>query len=353
MAFEGILDGLRFARFFLWATIIAMDDLLFKGRRRFNWKARLTELVQAPASGVTKGWAVVTGANSGIGLHTAMQLAESGINVVLACRSRERGEAARLDVEKAGKKSGAKAELVLCDVADLTSVKRCVGELAERGMDVSLLVCNAGVMVTPWDTTPQGYEVQVGTHLVGHALLTELIIDRHRRRSGSPRLRVVVVGSAFAWGGRWSPEVFSKSEPACYNRFQRYSDAKTAQLLFYYKLAERLALSSLGPPSVTVNVVHPGCPRTNVQRHLPGASHWGHLVDFSPFNVAPEEAALYVLRLCTASDFDNTTGVYYHTNQKYHTDPVTYDAKAREECYKLTQEAVSPFLTKEQQGLFA
>jgi len=348
MAIEGFVDGLRFAQFFFWATIIAMNDLLFKGRRSFNWQARLTKLVQVPASGVTAGWAVVTGANSGIGFHTAKQLAESGVNVVLACRSRERGEAARLQVEKAGQKSGAKVELVLCDVADLESVKRCAAELAERKLDVSLLVCNAGVMVSPWETTPQGYEVQLGTHLIGHALLTEIIIDRHRLRSGSPRLRVVVVGSAFAWGGRWSREVFGKEQPPNFSRFQQYSDAKTAQLLYYYKLSERLASTNLRPPSVTVNVVHPGCPRTQVARNLPGVSLWGPLIDISPFNIVPDEAALYVLRLCTSSDFDTTTGVYYHTNQKYHTDPVTYDAKAREECYNLTQEAIQPFLTKEQ-----
>eukprot|EP01062_Namystynia_karyoxenos_P016373 TRINITY_DN15975_c0_g1_i1.p1 TRINITY_DN15975_c0_g1~~TRINITY_DN15975_c0_g1_i1.p1 ORF type:complete len:358 (+),score=97.43 TRINITY_DN15975_c0_g1_i1:89-1162(+) len=345
----------RLVNFMFWAAVIACDDLLFRGRRRWAWRDRLPLLVSSPSRRVAAGWAVVTGANSGIGLQTAKLLARSGVSVALACRNKERGERAAAEVAALAS-GGAQVQLVLCDVADLRSVAACAAEIERRGLTMSLLVNNAGVMVCPWEATQQKYEVQFGTHHLGHALLTQLLLDQHRRR-GEGSFRTVFVGSAACWGGRWRKDMFEQrsTAPPGYDRYKQYSDVKTAQLLYAYHLADLLKGSGktdLTPSSVTVNTIHPGCPNTPVIRHMPLAGLWEVLLVASPFQITVEEAGCYVLQLCSSPELENLSGTYYHTNGPLRSDPVTYDDRARRECWALTQEALAPYLSAEQQQFF-
>lgn len=350
---EEVRELARLLNFMFWAAVIAVDDLFCRGRRAFAWRRRVPALVSGPSPRVAGGggWAVVTGANSGIGLETARLLARSGVNVILACRSVERGEAARSVVLK-GAADGVAAEVVRCDVADLRSVRDFAAELARRGRRVTLLVNNAGVMVTPWEPTPQGYDVQFGTHHLGHALLSQLLLFQHHKRGdAAAALRVVYVGSAMAWGGQWSAAMFRKGDtaPAGFNRYKQYADVKTAQLLYAYSLADRVQGGAAGR-NVTVNTLHPGCPHTPVTRHMPLASFWAVALNFSPFQITSPEAGCYVLQLCTSPALDEVSGAYYHTCGPLRSDAVTYDAAARRECWRLTQEAVAPFLDDEQRA---
>ncbi|MFC5746413.1 oxidoreductase [Actinomadura rugatobispora] len=197
--------------------------------------------------------AVVTGANSGIGFHTALELARHGAEVVLACRSAERGQAA-LDRLKAAAPD-AEARLASLDLADLASVREFAGREGERPLD--LLVNNAGVMALPRRTTADGFEMQFGTNHLGHFALTGLLLPALRAAEGP---RVVTVTSGFAWVGRIRFDDLQGERR--YQKWGAYAQSKLANLLFTRELARRV-------PEVLSVSAHPGFAATNLQQTGP------------------------------------------------------------------------------------
>ncbi|GAA2728735.1 oxidoreductase [Cellulomonas aerilata] len=196
--------------------------------------------------------AVVTGANSGLGLQTAIGLAAHGASVVLACRDAGRGEAARATLRA---ETGKDAELQLLDLADLASVARFADDWGEAPLDV--LVCNAGVMAVPRGTTRDGFETQIGTNHLGHFALVGRLLPALRR---SPDARVVVVSSAGHRMGRIDLEDLGW-ERRPYRPWRAYGQSKLANLLFARELDRRLRAH--GDPVVAV-AAHPGLASSNL-----------------------------------------------------------------------------------------
>ncbi|WP_030166166.1 oxidoreductase [Spirillospora albida] len=194
--------------------------------------------------------AIVTGANSGIGYHTALQLALHGASVVLACRSAERGRAA-LDRMRA---AAPDADLALdsLDLADLASVRGFAERHAGTALDI--LVNNAGVMALPRRTTADGFEMQFGTNHLGHFALTGLLLPALKDA------RVVTVTSGFAWTGRIRFDDLQGERR--YNKWTAYAQAKLANLLFAKELARRV-------PTLVSVAAHPGYAATNLQQAGP------------------------------------------------------------------------------------
>ena len=167
---------------------------------------------------------IVTGANSGLGLITARELARKGATVVLACRNVRKGEAALADVRAAG----GEAELAQLDLADLASVRAFA---AARTEPVDLLVNNAGIMAPPRGTTADGFELQFGTNHLGHFALTGLLLDRLLAGTAP---RVVTLSSLMHRYGRLQLEGKQR-----YNRWRVYGTSKLANLLFMRELDRR------------------------------------------------------------------------------------------------------------------
>jgi len=138
--------------------------------------------------------AVVTGANSGLGFHTALELARHGAEVVLAARSRGKGETALLSIRT--QVPDARVVLRRLDLADLESVREFAGRI-DRPLD--LLVNNAGVMAIPARETHDHFEMQLGVNHLGHFALTGLLLPRLLARPGA---RVVTVSSGIHRMGR-------------------------------------------------------------------------------------------------------------------------------------------------------
>ena len=201
--------------------------------------------------------ALVTGANSGLGLVTARELARKGASVVMACRDASRGGAA-VDGLRSELPS-AEVRLEALDLADLSSVSSLAERLPEERIDI--LVNNAGIMAPPRQQTAEGFELQFGTNHLGHFALTGLLLER---LLAAPAPRVVTVTSTAHWIGR-----IDFDDPQSEQRYWRwtaYGQSKLANLMFARELARRA--ESAGSP-LRSTAAHPGYSATHLQTSGP------------------------------------------------------------------------------------
>lgn len=197
---------------------------------------------------------VVTGANSGIGLEVARDLAKRGAHVVLAVRDITKGAQAAADLAGPGPTS-----IIELDLADLEQVAGCAKNILDRHGHISALICNAGVMGGPRLDSPQGFERQMATNHLGHAALIAGLWPLLHTSAA----RVVIVSSSEARGGHLSPSTTRDdlADPAHYDGKQVYRNTKQANLLFARELHRRS--TAAGSP-VSVVAVHPGAAATNL-----------------------------------------------------------------------------------------
>jgi protochlorophyllide reductase len=195
---------------------------------------------------------LITGANSGIGLETARELVARGAHVTMASRSVEKGKHAASTLGGPGK-----VTVRELDLAKLASVRDFAGACISDGPFTGY-VANAGVMACPFATSADGYELQMATNHLGHALLTTLLWP-----ALAPAGRVVIISSVAARRGKLSEETSREDlvAPDPYNRQQVYSNTKQANLLFAQELNRRAA--SAGSDAVVVTA-HPGVSATEL-----------------------------------------------------------------------------------------
>jgi NAD(P)-dependent dehydrogenase (short-subunit alcohol dehydrogenase family) len=201
--------------------------------------------------------AVVTGANSGLGYYTALELARHGARVILASRDRAKAEAALQAVLAAA--PGAQLEVMALDLADLESVKAFASAFKAKHQRLDLLHNNAGVMALPLKRTKQGFEMQIGTNHLGHFALTGLLLDALQ---AAPGARVVNTASM---AHRWTRAMDLDDlnwERKSYKKWDAYGKTKLANLLFTYELDRRLKKAGSRLLSVAA---HPGYAATNLQ----------------------------------------------------------------------------------------
>ena len=197
---------------------------------------------------------VVTGANSGIGFEASKVLVREGAEVVMACRSLERGEKAAEEVRRRDGEGKVRVEEL--DLASLDSVR----SFAERFDDeIDVLVNNAGVMAIPRSETDEGFETQFGVNHLGHFALTGLVLDRIADDG-----RIVTVSSGMHERGKMDFEDLHGEES--YKKWDAYAQSKLANLLFAYELDRRLRAAGSSVKSIGV---HPGYADTNLQRRGP------------------------------------------------------------------------------------
>jgi len=206
--------------------------------------------------------AIVTGANSGLGLETARALARRGARVVLACRNPEKAHAAEREVAAAAPTSGAVSTLPL-DLADLASVTAFADAFRKEHGALHLLVNNAGVMAIPLRRTAQGFEMQLGTNHLGHFALTGLLLDL---LLAAPDARVVTVSSSAHRIGRIDFDDLQSERS--YGPWRAYGQSKLANLLFSFELQRRLARR--GARAIAA-AAHPGYAATQLQEVGPRA----------------------------------------------------------------------------------
>ncbi len=271
--------------------------------------------------------AVVTGSNTGLGLATAEALAGAGAEVVLAVRNLDKGDVARSQILESH--PDATVHLQSLDLGSLDSVRAAADDLLATHDRLDLLINNAGLMYTAWQTTSDGFEMQMGVNHLGHFALTNLLLERMMATEGS---RVVSVSSV-------GHKIMSKLDPATmmsgekYDRIAAYGRSKLANLLFTYELQRRL--DAAGSTTAAL-VAHPGVSATELGRESPA------IVQFSmkfgkPLLQSAAKGALPQLR--AATDPDAVGGEYYGPDgfMEWRGNPVVVTSSERSHDRELQQ----------------
>jgi NAD(P)-dependent dehydrogenase (short-subunit alcohol dehydrogenase family) len=209
-------------------------------------------------------FAVVTGANSGLGLGLAKRLAAAGADVVMAIRCRTKGETAIAEIRREA--PSAKLMIRHLDLSSLKSVAALGEELAAQGRPIDVLINNAGVMTPPQrQETRDGFELQFGTNHLGHFALTAHLLPLLRAAQSA---RVVTISSLAATQRNLDfDDIAGANARRGYKPMRCYGIAKLAQLMFAFELDRRSALGGWGLMS---NAAHQGLSKTNL---LSGASY--------------------------------------------------------------------------------
>ena len=268
--------------------------------------------------------AVVTGANSGLGLVTARELAGAGARVVLACRNLAKGEAARREIEAAA--PGAPLELEELDLSSLDSVRAFAERFRANHDGLDLLINNAGVMAPPRRRTADGFELQFGTNHLGHFALTGLLIGAMEGRDDA---RVVTLSSTAHKTGRIAFDNLGGDRH--YFRWRAYGQSKLANLLFALELERRLRAAG---STVKSMAAHPGYAATNLQSAGPPLVDRLVMSVLNPLVAQSDEmGALPTLYAATARDLPGGTyvGPDGLAEQRGHPKPVSPSNAARDE----------------------
>jgi len=201
---------------------------------------------------------IITGANTGIGKYTAIDLAGRNARVILACRNEEKGLRAEFDVRRAT--GNYKVEFHQLDLSSFASIRKFAKEILEEESRVDILINNAGVLFPPDIKTVDGFESHFGVNHLGHFLLTNLLLDRIKQ---APEGRILILSSI---GHMFSPQLDLNTinNPENFTSYLNYSKSKLANILFTKALAKRLQGTN-----VTANALHPGSSSTDLFHQTP------------------------------------------------------------------------------------
>jgi NAD(P)-dependent dehydrogenase (short-subunit alcohol dehydrogenase family) len=205
---------------------------------------------------------LVTGGNSGLGYESVKAFAGKGADVVLASRSIEKGEEAKNDIKKTFPEG--KIQVMELDLSDLASVSSFATTFKQNFSRLDVLLNNAGIMMTPYFTTKDGFEGQTGTNHLGHFALTGLLMDLLLKNKGA---RVVNVSSGAHKRGTMDFTNLLFENGRDYSPMKAYGRSKLANLLFTYELQRKLEAANVDLISVAA---HPGVATTNLARYVEG-----------------------------------------------------------------------------------
>lgn len=203
--------------------------------------------------------AVVTGANSGIGYETTMGLASKNVEVIMACRDLRKAELARTRLLE--KYPNTQIKPMVLDLTSLTSVKKFAEQFRKQYNKLDLLINNAGIMMSPYTVTEDGFENQFATNFIGHFALTGLLIPLLTKTPGS---RIVTLTSlSYKWAQIEFDDLHARKG---YSKRKAYGQSKRACLIFTYELQRRISASGYNTISLAA---HPGLAKTNLDQYFP------------------------------------------------------------------------------------
>lgn len=203
--------------------------------------------------------AIVTGANSGIGYEVTLGLVKKDFEVIMACRNLQKAEEAKAKLLRLY--PDAKINPIKIDTSSLDEVKRFVDQFQKKYHALHLLINNAGIMMSPYKVTEDGFENQFASNYIGHFALTGLLLPILTTTIGS---RIISLSSL---SYKWSEILFEDFHfEKGYSKTKAYGQSKRACLMFAFELQRRLTAAGYDTLSIAA---HPGLSKTNLDQYYP------------------------------------------------------------------------------------
>jgi retinol dehydrogenase 14 len=255
---------------------------------------------------------IITGATSGIGRASALELGKLGAKLTLVCRNRERGEELVREIQRAGNPA---VELMVADLESQAQVRRLAADLLATKQPLHVLMNNAGVFNMKRAVTSDGLEQVFAVNHLAYFLLTLLLLDRIKE---SAPARIINVSSDLHQ--RATLKFDDLGGERSYGGMSSYAQSKLANVLFTYELARRLAGTG-----VTANCVHPGAVATNLAKNngaLVGAA-WKLA---GAFMKSPAAGARTQIYLASSPELEGITGKYFIDSKEARSSAESHDA---------------------------
>ncbi len=272
--------------------------------------------------------ALVTGANSGMGLAATVELLKKDYYVVMLCRSEQRGKEALQTAKQQSNREH--AELMVCDLGSLHSIRQFAEAFNERFSKLDALINNAGVVTTKRTTTSDGFESMLGINHLGHFLLTNLLLEKIKR---SEQGRIVTVSSGAHKAGK-----IHFDDPHLKKNFsviKGYGQSKLANILFTMQLDKLLQNTS-----VKANCVHPGAVSTSLG--INRETGFGKSIHsmLRPFFQTPEQGAETAVYLATFPDLE-VSGEYFYQRKITERSKLAQDKTLAENLWEWSEREIA------------
>ena len=238
---------------------------------------------------------VITGGSNGIGKATATELARRGAQVIIICKSHQRGEQARKEIYNTT--GNANVDLIFADLAIQLEVRRAALEIMQKYNHIDVLINNAAVMLPKREVTRDGIEKMFAINYLSHFLLTNLLLD-HLRASTSAR--IISVASLIPGAKIDLDDLMMQN--IRYSSFAALRPNKLALNMFSRELAKRLSKSN-----ITVNTLHPGIARSGIM----DKSSWVMKRFMHLLSTTPEKAAETSIYLACSPEVEGVTGKFF------------------------------------------
>ena len=268
------------------------------------------------------GACVITGANSGIGRAAATELARMGLNLVLVCRDRDKGEETVSELKESGAKGS--LDLEIADLSSLDAVRGLAEDLVAKHPLLNVLINNAGRVSLRRSVTPDGYETTFEVNYLAPFLLTNLLLGTLKANAPS---RIVNVSSVAHYSGHIRFDDLQAEKG--YSGLGAYAQSKLALVIFTRELATRLQGTG-----VIVNCLHPGAVSTNIWDR--GAGPFAFIMALPKlFMISPEKGAETVVYLATSPEVTDS-GAYFEKRRVKRSSEESYDKAVAERLWDVS-----------------
>jgi NAD(P)-dependent dehydrogenase (short-subunit alcohol dehydrogenase family) len=272
---------------------------------------------------------IVTGATSGIGYYTALEIAKMGASVMVVGRNQAKCENT---VEQIRSESNSQSvEYLLADLSSQAQIREIARQFLDRHDRLDVLINNAGGAFLFRKLSVDGIEMTFATNHLAYFLFTLLLMGALK---SSPSARIINVSSGAHHGGQL--DFNDLQSKRFYNVATAYGKSKLANVLFTYELARRLAGTK-----ITANALTPGMVATDIWKKV---HPWLTPLIYpliERFGMTPPEGAQTSIYLATSPEVEGVTGKYFVDKHPVSTSPESYDSEAAKKLWQASLDLVS------------
>ncbi|OLS25961.1 MAG: 3-oxoacyl-[acyl-carrier-protein] reductase FabG [Candidatus Heimdallarchaeota archaeon LC_3] len=267
---------------------------------------------------------LITGATSGIGEATAIELSKFNPTLILLGKNSKKGEKVSEKIRKISENK--KIDFFNVNLSSQTEIRNFAKKYNEKYDRLDILINNAGINAFRRQITEDGIERIFAVNHLAYFLLTNLLLDTIRK---NPPVKIINVSSGAHWGSTINFEDINYKKTR-FNGWKVYGQSKLANIMFTYSLAERLK-----DTGVTVNCLHPGQVRTNIVKLYGLGKFWR----YNPFNFSATESALNgPVFLAMSKKVENVTGKYFYDKKERRTSPISKNKEVQEKLWKMCEQ---------------